>query len=195
MERPYLDKWQQYLLREGTEKAPYFKNIYGGINKVTFANVKSVEKTMSRILKTPVTIEIPGQAVYKELSARGGKFEYSEYVNDSHNGGTGWNIIKKFGPYDYNYYSWGVNNGIPYAIVNISDHDEKWDYVKHTESGKVSYLVRKHHGNNQVPIGPSVRPFKTKLTGDWLGDYGQLYAELIPGTKAYDAVKQKVFKD
>tara|TARA_R110002126_G_scaffold248835_3_gene391627 strand:- start:2832 stop:3422 length:591 start_codon:yes stop_codon:yes gene_type:complete len=196
MERPYIDKWQQYLLREGTEKAPYFKNIYGGINKVTFANVKSVEKTMSRILKTPVTIEIPGQAVYTELMADGGNLEYYEYVNDSDFGGTGWQIWKSFGRDGYNYYTWGVQNSIPYAMVGIKTHDASWDYIKHTEAGKVSYLIA--HGQRNIAANKNLRPFKTKLTGrglDNLARYASDYMELIPGTKAYDAVKQKIFKD
>jgi len=202
MERPYIDKWQQYLLREGTEKAPYFKNIYGGINKVTFANVKSVEKTMSRILKTPVTIKIPGQAVYKALTAYAvdGSIFYTEYVNNAEYGGTGWVIHKSL-----NYVTaafWGVENSIPWSYFYKSDESIDpsllkrggsggWDYFKIMQAGKVSYLVKQV--GRKLSSNKNLQPFKTKLTA--LKHHEGELMELIPGTKAYDAVKRNVFKD
>jgi len=191
MERPYLDKWQQYLLCEGTEKAPYFKNIYGGINKVTFANVKSVEKTMSRILKTPVTIEIPGQAVYKELHAQAvdGSLIYTEYVNNAKLGGTGWELKRS---YSINMVAiWGVENSIPWSYFYKSD--KSWSYYKIMQDGKVSYLV--HQDGRKLSANKNLRPFKTKITELKPYEGDMEYMELIPGTKAYDAVKHNVFKD
>ena len=200
MERPYIDKWQQYLLREGTEKAPYFKNIYGGINKVTFANVKSVEKTMSRILKTPVTIEIPGQAVYKALTAYAvdGSIFYTEYVNNAEYGGTGWEIHKSLSYVTAAF--WGVENSIPWSYFYKSDASIDpnssgggWKYFKIMQAGKVSYLINQY--DRKLSANKNLRPFKTKLTALKAYEGDMAFMELIPGTKAYEAVKRNVFKD
>ena len=85
------------LLREGTEKAPYFKNIYGGIGKVTPKNAAEVEKTMSRILKKPVKLvrwdyEMGNRSKLEVENDGYDYIHYIEFVNSQENGGTGWKI-------------------------------------------------------------------------------------------------------
>jgi hypothetical protein len=78
------------LLSEGTEKPPYFKNIYGGIKNITPKNALEVEKTMSRILKVPVKLSNGGGGSWdhqmgdrSELYVADDRWDtsYQEFVN------------------------------------------------------------------------------------------------------------------
>ena len=198
------------LLREGTEKPPYFKNIYGGIGKVTPKNAAEVEKTMSRILKKPVKLvnwdyEM-GDRSKLEVETPGistGYIYYSEFVNSQEFGGTGWKIVKWLE--SARLATWGVQNGVPWSYY--STHDDainagiglgasksRWDYAKVMEAGKTYYLV----GNNDRKLAnnANLRTFKPKTFHlQWAANTVDPWFELIPGTKAYAAVKQKIFKE
>ena len=185
MERPYLDKWKQYLLREakGPEKPPYFENIYGGIRNVTTANAKEVTKTMSRILKQTVTIKIPteadldpgsndfrtcinskGEIIYKEYDRLGETFWQQAYFTDN------------------NSYYWGVDG----QHTVIDDYDKDWTYSREIEpNGKTKYSVARKDNAKLKMNRQLMRPQNS----------GASYVELRPGTKAYNAVKRDVFKD
>ena len=183
MERPYLDKWQQYLLREakGPEKPPYFKNIYGGTRNVTTANAKEVAKTMSRILKQTVTIEIPtdfesysedfracinskGEVVYMEYARLSDQYWQQAYFKGD------------------NSYQWGADG----QETEIADHDKDWVYRREIEpNGKTKYFVARKDNTKLKMNRQLMRP----------QDSGDSYVELRPGTKAYKAVKRDVFKD
>ena len=181
MERPYLDKWQQYLLREakGPEKPPYFKNIWGSLKKIGPDTADDVTKTMSRILKQPVTLQFynmgtPDYEVYCLDSD--GAIVYDENAND-------WRQIKM----DFtqgsagNWYSWGPDGGES-VIMN---HDKTWNYKRTTNAGKRKYFVYKKDGT------------KLKMNNQLMAaqEFGEAWVELRPGTKAYDSVKRDIFKD
>jgi hypothetical protein len=181
MERPYLDKWQQYLLREakGPEKPPYFKNIYGGTLNVTTANAKEVAKTMSRILKQTVTIVIPtdfesySPSFRKCINSKGETvyMETDQYWRQAYFKG------------DNSYY-WGSDG----QETVIADHDKNWDYrrIIWKEDGfKKRYYVSKKD-NTKLKMNRQL------MEPQYAGD---VWAELRPGTKAYDAVKRDVFKE
>jgi hypothetical protein len=184
MERPYLDKWQQYLLSKakGPEKPPYFKNIWGSLDNIGPGTEDDVTKTMSRILKQPVTLRFtnPGSTDtdYEVLCLDSdGAIVYVENAKS-------WNQTKVdlTQGVSGNWYSWGSDGGSSI----IRNHDKNWDYMRQTLKGdKTRYFVIKKDStklkmNNQI-MEPQSSP--------------EEWAELRPGTKAYDAVKQDVFKD
>jgi hypothetical protein len=183
MERPYLNKWQQYLLSEakGPEKPPYFKNIYGSTNNAIKANTKEVAKTMSRILKQTVTIEIPNMDAWPEnfIACNNSKGEpiYVEYDED---GKCVWERRNWTADMSYD---WGSKGSDKY----IWNYDKDWHYLRtaHMEDGmKKRYFVIKQ---DESPIKMNSQLINPQSSGDWV--------ELRPGTKAYEAVKHKVFKD
>ena len=203
------------LLREATEKAPYFKNIYGGIGKVTPKNAAEVEKTMSRILKKPV--KLASRHGYdrwdyemgdrSELHVTDDRWDmsYSEFVNKEEYGGTGWRI--RIHIPGVRVATWGVENGVPWSYYHTHDDainadigsgygasKSRWDYYKVMEAGKTYYLV----GNidRKLANNANLRTFKpmTFQLQDIVPRDAPWF-ELIPGTKAYAAVKQKIFKE
>jgi len=182
MERPYLNKWKQYLLSEakGPEKPPYFKNIWGSLKKIGPDTEDDVTKTMSRILKQPVTLRFnyEGSPDYEVFCLDSdGAVVYEETAKS-------WNQTKVdlTQGISGNWYSWGSDGGSSI----ITNHDKNWDYIRQTLKGdKTRYFVTKKDGtklkmNNQI-MKPQSSP------DEW--------AELRPGTKAYDAVKRDIFKD
>ena len=185
MERPYMNKWQQYLLSEakGPEKPPYFENIYGGTRNVTTANAKEVAKTMSRILKQKVTIEIPtdfesysedfracinskGETVYMEYARLSDQYWQQTYFKGD------------------NSYEWNADG----QETEITDHDKDWVYrrtIWKEDGFKKRYYVSKKD-NTKLKMNRQL--MEPQSSGD-------SYVELRPGTKAYDAVKRDVFKE
>ena len=183
MERPYLDKWKLYLLSEakGPEKPPYFKNIYGSTKNAIKANLKEVAKTMSRILKQTVTIEIPNIDGWGEnfIACNNSKGEviYVEYDED------GKHVWERRNWTAYMSYNWGTNGTQKY----VWNYDKDWIYLRtaHVKDGmKKRYFV---HKKDETPIKMNSQLMEPQSSGD--------YVELRPGTKAYEAVKHKVFKD
>jgi len=181
VERPYLDKWKQYLLREGTAKPPYFKNLYGSTNNVTKANAKEVAKTMSRILKQTVTIEIP-------TAESGDSEDFRSCINSKRE-----SVYKEYDRLDDVYwqqaffrgdnsYYWGVDG----QETIINDYDKDWTYSREVDNdGKKRYFVAK---KDHTKLKMNRQLMDPQFAGDD-------YVELRPGTKAYNAVKQDVFKD
>lgn len=156
----------------GVEKPPYFKNLYGGIENITEKNKSEVEKTMSRILKTPVKVRITEYPHIEGISLDSSEDEYLELYNETDNM---WNLItiknKKGDRRDViETYSEGDE------IYFIETFDPEWIYIKksHKNGGNVFYYVQKQDGS--------------------MID-GQEIVQLKPGTKAYNSVKTKVFKD
>lgn len=156
----------------GVEKPPYFKNLYGGIKNITEKNKSEVEKTMSRILKTPVKVRITEYPHIEGISLDSSEDEYLELYNETDKM---WNLItiknKKGDRRDViETYSEGDE------IYFIETFDPEWIYIKksHKNGGNVFYYVQKQDGS--------------------MID-GQEIVQLKPGTKAYNSVKTKVFKD
>jgi hypothetical protein len=180
MERPYLDKWKQYLLREGTAKPPYFKNLYGGGINVTTANAKEVAKTMSRILKQTVYIEIPTdfESYSEDFRACINSKNERIYMEYDRLGDVYWRQAFFRGD---NAYYWGSDG----QETIINDYDKAWNYRRTAENGEKRYFVAKKD-NTKLKMNRQL--MDPQLSGD-------SYVELRPGTKAYDAVKQDVFKD
>ena len=184
MERPYLDKWKLYLLSEakGPEKPPYFKNMYGSIFNITKANTKEVEETMSRILKQTVNIEIWDTNPIKiSCNSSGGSILYVESIVNGKPTWERWNISRDMS------YIWGSEGSKKYMF----NYDKDWSYLRTAlvdDSMKKKYFV---HKNDDIPIKMSSQLMP--MAGSQSS--GDTFVELRPGTKAYEAVKHKVFKD
>jgi len=171
--------------KSSNSKPPYFKNIYGGTNNITIANAKEVAKTMSRILKQTVTIEIPtptdydiyiedfracinskGEVVYKEHDRLGEQYWEQAFFRGD------------------NSYYWGIDG----QAIHINDYDKDWNYLrtmwKQDGFKKKYFVIKKDH----TKIKMNRQLMEPQNTDD-------SYVELRPGTKAYDAVKRDVFKD
>jgi len=156
----------------GVEKPPYFKNLYGGIKNITEKNKSEVEKMMSRILNTPVKVHIPEYPNIDGISLRSSEDEYLELYNETDKT---WHLITiKNKKGDRRDYIETYSNGD--VIYIIETFDPEWIYIKQsdTNGGNVFYYVQKQDGS--------------------MID-GQEGVQLKPGTKAYDSVKTKVFKD
>jgi len=156
----------------GVEKPPYFKNLYGGIKNITEKNKSEVEKMMSRILNTPVKVRIPEYPNIDGISLRSSEDEYLELYNETDKT---WHLITiKNKKGDRRDYIETYSNGD--VIYIIETFDPEWIYIKQsdTNGGNVFYYVQKQDGS--------------------MID-GQEGVQLKPGTKAYDSVKTKVFKD
>lgn len=165
----------------GIEKPPYFKNLYGGTLNVTKDNKSEVEKTMSRILKMPVTLGFNDSNTsddFRDLVNSEGKLVYMEYDRV---GETYWERRKLTEKGDL--YLWGVD-GIAYYVDSF---DSKWNYYKSADlnGGNAKYYVAK---KDNSMVKSKVNLVEPQSSGD-------SYVELKPGTNAYNAVKTKVFGD
>ena len=103
--------------------------------------------------------------------------------------------------------TWGVENGVPWSYINTHDDainaagglgasKSRWNYYKVMEAGKTYYLVT--NKDRKLANNANLRTFKfNTLQTFQLQHRGadSPFFELIPGTKAYAAVKQKIFKD
>ena len=79
----------------------------------------------------------------------------------------------------------GYSSDGKYEYKTISSYDKKWDYLREKQGNNIDYYVIKKSGK---PLAHSKNLMYKNNSGD-------SWSQLRPGTKAYDAVKTKVFGD
>ena len=166
-------------------KPPYVTWKFGKWDKL---NKTELERAMSKVLKTPVKMEVRTNEFsgIKLLSFENsaGKLIYEEW--ESATGSYGWSRHKHYANGD---------EDIEGTHLDTVDHigkefyrynfDKDWNYLKRIDKTGTHYFVVKKSGK---PIKFSNNLLEPQSSNtDWV--------ELRPGTKPYEAVKTKVFGD
>jgi hypothetical protein len=171
------------LLMEGalSRKAPYIKNTYGADIAKIKKSKTHIEEELSKILKQKVYIN--NNVDWKD----GGYAFFSSKRNQSPTTMVYFEDVLR-GHYEHrkpttkrgDETTVGYSSDGKYELKTIRSYDKKWAYLREKQGNNIDYFVVKQSGK---PIGSNP------------ADSGDTWFPLRPGTKAYDAVKTKVFGD